>query len=232
MITDSIRHHINQLVLITLFCAVPGCAALSYGTYSGADGSNQVILKKAEHYWAGVRPDILDFGDFKLIVKPLNWKTSINIWGPILPLLPLPAGKNDSEYYSERNNQTSFLVTFWLEPKGHEISFDPFGISLRTSNGDEIKSIGYWGISPYFDGCLGYEATKVKRPPQALTAGLEPISFTATSCFTVLFGTRPPPEETFVLTITGLRNGAEIVPIKPIRFVKRSGWNYSITTLQ
>jgi hypothetical protein len=230
MTTDSICQHIRPLLLVILFFAVSGCAALSYGTYSGVDEANQVILKNAENYWAGTHPDILDFKEFKLMIKPHNWKTSINIWGPIVPLIPLPGGKNDSEYYSERYNQTSFLVSLWLEPKGHEMAFDPSGVVLRTPKGDEIKPIGFWGVTPYWDGCLGYQATKVERPPQQFTVGFEPISLTTASCFTVLFRTKPPtPNEPFVLTLS---KGPDALAVRTISFIRRSGWNYSMPTLQ
>lgn len=79
-----------------------GCTALSYDTHSGVEGSNQIVLQKASHYWAGVNPpDILEFDDFQLAIRPHNWRISVNIWGPGIPMFPLPGRSNDSEAYSD-----------------------------------------------------------------------------------------------------------------------------------
>ena len=134
------------VTLVVMTCVMSGCAAVSHGTYSSVDDSEQKVQRKAEHYWAGVRPDILDFEDLKLTVKPHNWTTSMNIWGPFLPILPLPVGKNDSLYFSQRMHQPSFLITLWMEPKDRELSFDPFAVmptASRSTPPHETLSASY-----------------------------------------------------------------------------------------
>jgi hypothetical protein len=214
--------------------ALSGCTALSYGTYSGVEDSNQIVLQKASHYWAGVNPpDILEFDDFQLTIRPYNWRISVNIWGPFLPLFPLPGGPNDSEAYSDIHQHDWFLVTLFFDSKGEDLSFDPSRVLLRTSKDEELTPVGFWGITPDYNGCLGYETTKLKRSPDKLVAALKPIALTAKSCFTLLYQTKPPsPDSTFVLDITGLHKGSQAISIKPLKFVKHSGWDYSYASIQ
>lgn len=225
--------HILLLGILSGYLLLSGCAALSFGTYSGVDGSDQVVLQKATRYWAGVQQsDVLDFDDFKLTIKPHNWHTSLNIWGLFLPLIPLPGGSNDSDLYSLERRDL-FLVTLIMEPKGQELSFDPFAVIFRLSTNGEVKPKAFWGVSEDYHGCFGYVTTKLKRSPQEFIAGFTPIPFTTPACFTVLFETHPPsPEDPFVVDIAGLSKNSQPILVKPIPFVKHSGWDYSIPRLQ
>ncbi len=225
--------HVFLLGIVSGYLLLSGCAALSFGTYSGVEESDQVVLQKATRYWAGVRqPDVLDFDDFKVTIKPHNWHTWLNIWGLYLPLLPLPGGSNDSERYSAERRD-SFLVTLILEPKGQELSFDPFAVILRSSRNGEVKPKAFWGVSPDWYGCFGYEANRLKRSPQEFFAGFASISFTTPNCFTVLFEMRPPsPDDLFVIDIAGLSKNGQPISIKQITFVRHSGWDYSTTLVQ
>lgn len=225
--------HVLMLGIASGYLLLSGCAALSFGTYSGVEESDQVVLQKATRYWAGVRKsDVLDFDDFKLTIKPHNWHTGLSIWGPYLPLIPLPGGSNDSERYSiERRD--SFLLTLIVEPKEQELSLDPFAIILRSSTNGVVKPKAFWGVSQDWHGCFGYEATKLKRSPQEFVAGFAPIRFTIPNCFTVLFETRPPsPDDPFVVEIVGLSKNGQPILIRPITFVRHSGWDYSTVLAQ
>jgi len=213
-----------------------GCAALSYGTYSSVEGLDDVVLERPTRYWAGVLgTDSIDFADFTLSIKPLNEQTYVNTFFGlyILPFLILPGGTNESERYSEHEQQDLFLVTLWLEPKGQELSFNPFGVILRTSNKDGIKPTGFWGATPNYEGCYGYINNKLKRPPEVFNKGLVPKTLGTRNCFTLLFEIKPPsPANPFVLDIIGLSKGAQTISVRPITFVKHSGWDYSTALLQ
>ncbi len=225
-----------QVLLLSVaigFIFLSGCAALSYGTYSRVEGSEHTILRKATRDWAGVqRPDVIDFDDFRLIIKPHNWHTSINIWGPYLPFLPLPGGCNESEEYSKAQQRGFFLVTVIVEPKAQGLHFDPFAVILQSSTKDRTKPKGFWVDRPNALACFGYTSNTVKQPPQEFIAGIEPVPIAAKTCFTLLFDMPAlDSDDSFVFEIMGMTKMAQPIPIKPLPFIRHSGWDYSIVPL-
>jgi hypothetical protein len=60
---------------------------------------------------------------------------------------------------------------------------------------------------------------------------IQPVPITGRTCFMLIYDMPPPsPNEAFVLTISGLKKGAQPYPLQPIRFERHSGWGFNLVS--
>lgn len=231
--------------LLFLFLAAffsQGCTVLTYGTFSAPvvpEDEATIVSKEGIHWYGRNKGDVIAIPGATLKILPLNEHVSFNVWGIIVPFLPLPGGSNDSELYDRwRRKHPSFLINLSLVPQGDDLIFDLKGVRLHLTTGERLQPIGFWGpqtashwrYQPNL--CRAYEPGD-RVPLISTDQAPESVEIKEETCFTLLFDTAAPfPDQAFSLSITGMRKGGQPYAIPTIRFERDSGWEFDLVPVQ
>lgn len=236
---------IYHLLFLSAAFFCQGCTVLSYGTFSApvVPASEAKVVSNEDIHWYGREiGDTIQVREVTLAVLPQNERVWFNIWGIIVPFLPLPGGSNQSEFYASMQNRgPSFLVRLIVTPQADDFTLDPKGVSLSLPSGAELNPSAFWG--PQWRGLKAnslvgcqpfmYAYNKKPRGPISTAQTIDHLEIREESCFTFLFDTAPPsPDQGFSLSITGIRKGGQAFAMPPIRFQRHSGWQFALVRVQ
>jgi hypothetical protein len=233
---------IYHLLFLSAAFFCQGCTVLSYGTFSApvVPASEAKMVSNEDIHWSGRQfGDKIQVREVTLAVLPQNQRVWFNIWGIIVPFLPLPGGSNQSEFYASRQKRGPlFLVTLIITPQADDFTFDPKGVSLSLPSGAELNPSAFWGPqwrglkANSLDGCHPLVAVNT-RGPISTAQTIDHLEIREDSCFTFLFDTAPPsPDQVFSLSITGIRKGGQAFAMPPIRFQRHSRWQFELVLVQ
>lgn len=231
-IDQRIKLLLASLLLICQISLLQGCVALSFGEQSIPSLDNAVIAKLGSN-------GILELPGLTLSIRPQNAFTRINIWGFILPFLPLPG--------TATRPSESFRIYLQLEPSNDEFSFDPGQVKIRIGQ-NEFNSQGFLHL-----GILSYELSESALQPSVVQLGhpwhcddfdlqnqrvqlvkpAGPVLFQQRACFVLEFPViTPRPKQEFTVIIDGLKHNDQPVQVPPIHFRKKSRIMYESFMLQ
>lgn len=160
---------------------------------------------------------------------------------------PLPVGISGSisgdivQLNLEDINISVQVQNFWpglgiwlsLETPGERISLDPGRVELKIDSGEVLAPVKYLGPDKPWQsprafgmGCgprrysLGWALSKIDLTKAVIQSPTGAVPFTGLSCFMLWFDTHPAADQTFILSIGGVRKGERLIAVPELGFRK------------
>jgi hypothetical protein len=208
---------------LLVLAALQGCVVAQKSLFSAPSLDDQAAAKQNGNliYIETAPVDLAVTASYRPVIKELMG---------ILILPPfIPTKWQDEPTPGLIPDKTAIEVQ--LDPVGLHVSFDPLKAVLRTPDGKEMRPAGFIGPtfgSLYRSGEMRDPTRKRPRPcslgdGKIRTSG-GPVRLDEASCFYLVFDRRPYPDMDFDLSLGGVADGENPVPVPLIHFRKDSAW--------
>lgn len=214
--------------------SLPGCAVLAREVFSsptspGASDKHDMSHNFRYVHVAGSRDDLqFELPGLDLSVTAKNPVTSVISFGPFL-IVPLPVIPYPFAVLELFSSQSRTSSPMWFEvrlsPQKAGFSFDPRLVTLKMDNGEILKPTTFEGprLGQRYPGrwpCGENWLASAKSGKEAAAV----VSLKDFTCFMVGFDTSSSPEREFELSIEGVQQNGEPLPVPSIYLKSGSAW--------